>query len=120
MRLKDKVAIVTGGANGIGKAYCLGLAREGAKVVVADIDEKAAAITIKEIEASGGKALAVKTDVSSLENTLEMASKSKSLKVSRRIGSGRAAPSSSDTRITPIDVTLSMSSLIVLAALRVA
>ena len=73
MRLKDKVAIVTGGANGIGKAYCLGLAREGAKIVIADIDEKAAAITVKEITAGGGKALAVKTDVSSPENTLEMA-----------------------------------------------
>ena len=37
-RLQGKVMIVTGGANGIGRAYCDGLAREGAKVVVADID----------------------------------------------------------------------------------
>ena len=39
MRLKDKVAIVTGGGVGIGKAYAHGLAQEGAKVVVADIQE---------------------------------------------------------------------------------
>ena len=39
MRLKDKVAIVTGGGVGIGKAYAQGLAKEGAKVVVADIQE---------------------------------------------------------------------------------
>jgi 3-oxoacyl-[acyl-carrier protein] reductase len=37
MRLKDRVAIVTGAARGIGQAYCLALAREGAKVVAADI-----------------------------------------------------------------------------------
>jgi 3-oxoacyl-[acyl-carrier protein] reductase len=61
MRLQDKVALVTGGANGIGKAYCLGLAREGA--------------VAKEIDSKGGKALVVKTDVSSLGNTLEMAQK---------------------------------------------
>jgi len=41
-RLKDRVIIVTGGANGIGKAYCEGLAEEGARVVVADIDSSAA------------------------------------------------------------------------------
>ena len=39
MRLKDKVAIVTGGGVGIGKAYAHGLAKEGAKVVVADIQD---------------------------------------------------------------------------------
>ena len=39
MRLKDRVAIVTGGGVGIGKAYAHGLAKEGAKVVVADIQE---------------------------------------------------------------------------------
>ncbi len=40
MRLKDKVAIVTGGGVGIGKAYAQGLAKEGAKVVVADIQDR--------------------------------------------------------------------------------
>ena len=75
MRLKDKVAIVTGGANGIGKAYCLGLAGEGARVVIADIDEKAAVSTGREIEAKGGRALPLKVDVSIEESTLEMAKK---------------------------------------------
>jgi NAD(P)-dependent dehydrogenase (short-subunit alcohol dehydrogenase family) len=42
--LKDKVVIVTGGGHGIGKAYCLGLARAGASVVPADIDGRAAGL----------------------------------------------------------------------------
>ncbi len=42
MRLKDKVAIVTGGGVGIGKAYAQGLAKEGAKVIVADIQDNEA------------------------------------------------------------------------------
>jgi len=62
MRLKDKVAIVTGGGNGIGRAYCLGMAREGAKVVVADIDGKAAEAVAKEIADLGGEALPVQAD----------------------------------------------------------
>ena len=41
-RLEDRVIIVTGGAHGIGRAYCEGLAREGARVVVADIDDRGA------------------------------------------------------------------------------
>jgi len=73
MRLKGKVAIVTGGAHGIGHAYCLALADEGAKVVVADIDEKGAIATVQEIEAKGGEALALKTDISDQKSTEEMA-----------------------------------------------
>ncbi len=74
-RLKDKVAIITGGAYGIGRAFCLGMADEGAKVVAADIDLKAAETTVKEIEAKGGEAIALKTDVSVPEETIEMAAK---------------------------------------------
>jgi 3-oxoacyl-[acyl-carrier protein] reductase len=66
---------VTGGAYGIGRAFCLGMAAEGAKVVAADIDLKAARATVKEIEAKGGEAIALKTDVSIEEDTLEMARK---------------------------------------------
>lgn len=73
MRLEDKVAIVTGGAHGIGHAYCLALSSEGAKVVIADIDEKGAIATAQEIEAKGGQALAVKTDISNQKSTEEMA-----------------------------------------------
>jgi NAD(P)-dependent dehydrogenase (short-subunit alcohol dehydrogenase family) len=64
MRLQGKVAIVTGGAQGIGEAYSIGLAQEGASVVVADVDDKAGGSVAAGICASGGKALFLKTDVS--------------------------------------------------------
>ena len=61
MRLKDKVAIVTGAARGLGAAFALGLAKEGAKVVVGDIQDGNK--TVEAIEKAGGEALYVKTDV---------------------------------------------------------
>ena len=54
MRLEKRVAIVTGGANGIGEAYSKGLAEEGASVVVADIDEKRGKEIASDIEKTGG------------------------------------------------------------------
>ena len=63
MRLKDKVAIVTGGAAGIGRATSELLAEEGARVVVADIDEGAGAQTVSSIEQRGGEAIFVYTNV---------------------------------------------------------
>ena len=71
-RLNNKVAIITGGAYGIGRSFCLGLADEGAKIVIADIDLEAAKATAAEIEAKGTDAIALKTDVSSLEETREI------------------------------------------------
>jgi 3-oxoacyl-[acyl-carrier protein] reductase len=71
--LDNKVAIVTGGANGLGKAYCLRLAKEGAKVVVADIADKEAQAVVGEIKAAGGEAIALKTDVTSEAETKAMA-----------------------------------------------
>ncbi|BAT71528.1 3-oxoacyl-[acyl-carrier protein] reductase [Thermosulfidibacter takaii ABI70S6] len=73
MRLKDKVAIVTGGAKGIGKATSILFAKEGAKVVVADVDEIAGANTVEEIENLGGEGIFVKTDVTDLNSVKNMA-----------------------------------------------
>ena len=75
LRLKNKVAIITGGAYGLGRAFGLGMADESAKIVVADIDLKAAEETAMKIEARGGEAIAVKTDVSVVEEALEVAEK---------------------------------------------
>jgi len=74
-RLKDKVAIVTGGANGIGRAYCLRLSAEGAQVVVADIDVKSAEEAARLIQGQGGKSLVVRTDISDQRNVKELATK---------------------------------------------
>ena len=73
MRLAGRVAIVTGGGRGIGAAYCQGLAREGARVLVADIDREGAERVAAEIKASGGTAAPCHVDVSSPESTKEMA-----------------------------------------------
>jgi len=62
-RVEGKVAIVTGGASGVGKADALLLAREGAKVILTDIDDKNGAAVEKEIAAKGGTALFVKQDI---------------------------------------------------------
>ena len=61
--LDGKVVVVTGGGHGIGRAYCVGIAREGGTAVVADIDDKAADGVAKAIADKGGKALATKVDV---------------------------------------------------------
>src|SRR4026207_1173098 len=73
MRLKDKVAIVTGGGVGIGTAYAHGLAKEGAKVIVADSQDNKANKVADEIQAAGGEARAVYVDVTSAQKTQSMA-----------------------------------------------
>lgn len=69
-RLVGKVAVVTGGAHGIGRAYCIRLAAEGAKVAVCDLDAQTAEIVAKEIVAAGGEAIAVELDVTDVDSTL--------------------------------------------------
>jgi|SRR5579862_3426902 len=75
MRLKDKVAIITGAGQGIGRAYANRFAREGARVVVAEINEEIGRRTEQEIKAAGAEALYIKTDVGSEASTKEMAAK---------------------------------------------
>jgi NAD(P)-dependent dehydrogenase (short-subunit alcohol dehydrogenase family) len=71
MRLEDRVVIVTGGARGIGRAYCLGVAAEGARVVVADIADPKP--VVGEVEARGAQALGVECDVSREADTQRLA-----------------------------------------------
>jgi len=71
MKLKDRVAIVTGAARGLGRAFCVALAKEGAKIMVVDIADFKD--TVKEIESLGGTAKGLRADVSSEKETLKMA-----------------------------------------------
>jgi NAD(P)-dependent dehydrogenase (short-subunit alcohol dehydrogenase family) len=71
-RLKGKSAIVTGSATGIGKATAALFAREGARVVVSDIDETRAREVVKAIVAQGGEAIFVKADVSNLKDAEQL------------------------------------------------
>lgn len=73
--LKDKVAIITGARKGMGKSHALVLAKAGAKVVVSDISEEDCQNVVKEIEKTGGEALAVKCDVSKKEEIETMVEK---------------------------------------------
>ncbi len=72
LRLAGKVAIVTGGGSGIGRASALLFSREGATVVVADWEEEGGSGAVKEIVASGGRAIFAKTDVSKEDDVRNM------------------------------------------------
>jgi 3-oxoacyl-[acyl-carrier protein] reductase len=79
MQLKNKVAIITGGARGLGKEFALRFVKEGARVTVCDILD--CGPTAAEIQTLGGEALALHTDVTSEKDTAEMA-----LKTAERFG----------------------------------
>ncbi|OGW17541.1 MAG: beta-ketoacyl-ACP reductase [Nitrospinae bacterium RIFCSPLOWO2_12_FULL_45_22] len=72
MRVKDKVAVVTGAGRGLGEASAIRLAEEGGRVVVSDIDLASAQQTADRIKAMGREAIAVKTDVSQRKEAEEL------------------------------------------------
>jgi len=72
MRFTDKVAIVTGASRGMGRAMALGLAREGAQVVVVDINPTGGEEVVQEIEKGGGEAIFVRADVSNRADVEKM------------------------------------------------
>ena len=71
--LKDKVAVITGAGRGIGKAFALRYAEEGARLFLPDISLERAEATAQEIKAKGGEALATLTDISDEKATKKMA-----------------------------------------------
>ena len=73
--LRGKVALITGGRQGMGKSHALLLAKAGAKVVVSDISQEDCEKVVKEIEKSGGEAIAIKCDVSKKTEVDEMVKK---------------------------------------------
>ncbi|MGY8913594.1 MAG: SDR family oxidoreductase [Flavobacteriales bacterium] len=94
-RVKNKVAIVTGGASSLGKSSAILLAREGAKIVVTDIDEEDGKKVVQQIKANGGEAIFIKQDVSKedewknvIETTLKTFGKLHILANSAGIGLG--------------------------------
>ncbi|HVX75392.1 MAG TPA: SDR family oxidoreductase [Bradyrhizobium sp.] len=73
--LQNHIAVITGSASGIGRAIASGFAREGAQVVLLDIDEKAAAEAAQQIRDAGGKAMSFALDVTRREDCIAVAKK---------------------------------------------
>jgi len=71
--VRARGAVVTGGASGIGRAMALALARDGARVVVADVDERGMDDVVHQVRARGGEAVAVRTDVSDRDQVQALA-----------------------------------------------
>jgi len=63
MDIKGRTAVITGGGSGIGRATAVRLAAEGASVLTADLDEAGARETVRLIESAGGRAAAMRVDV---------------------------------------------------------
>ena len=72
MKLQNKIAIITGGAQGIGAAIATRFAQEGAMVVIADVNEEKSKLLVTEIKATGAEAMYVLCDVSSSESVEEL------------------------------------------------
>jgi NAD(P)-dependent dehydrogenase (short-subunit alcohol dehydrogenase family) len=74
MRLKNKVALITGAGSGMGRATAVLFAREGAKVAVVDLNVAGAEDTVRRITTAGGEAIAIRADVSNSEDASSMVS----------------------------------------------
>lgn len=72
MKLENRVAVITGAGSGIGRASALEFAKEGARVVVADLNLAGALETVKQIKADGGQAIAAETDVALPESVQKL------------------------------------------------
>ena len=72
MRLRDKVALITGAGSGIGRATALRFAQEGANIVVVDINDDAGAETVRQVRAAGGQAAYTRADVTDPAHTEAM------------------------------------------------
>jgi NAD(P)-dependent dehydrogenase (short-subunit alcohol dehydrogenase family) len=72
MEIRGKAGVITGGGSGIGRATAERLAKEGAAIVVADLDEAGGAETVKRIESAGGRATFIRADVTSTADTRAM------------------------------------------------
>ena len=70
MLLKDKVAVITGAASGIGKEIAIRFAQEGAKIVIADLDQNAAKATAAELDPAGRRALGIAMDVANEDQVM--------------------------------------------------
>jgi len=70
--LTDKIAIVTGGGSGIGRRVAMAFSEFGAKLLIADIDQKAADLVVSEIKSKGGEAIAIRMDVTHPDEVHEM------------------------------------------------
>ena len=93
MRLQDKTAVITGAASGIGRAIALKFAHEGAAVMAADLDGKAATDLADEIEADGGSAIGIGADITKrAEIDAMVATVIETLRMHRRAGQQRRQP----------------------------
>jgi len=76
MILSEKIAIITGGGSGIGKAIAIAFAREGARIIIGDVNKEWAQKTVEEVELIGSQGLAVKTDITIKEDVDRLAKES--------------------------------------------
>jgi len=95
MKLKDKVAVVTGAASGLGRAIALRYVQEGARVAIADLDLDAANAVAAGINAAGGKAMGVAMDVTS-EAQVDAGIDA----IAAALGGRRCSPSTSTARFS--------------------